>query len=78
MLSGQVSVIDATVNVYDVSVTVDAQGTCATAAGTYDGLGVISDVDDAVPDTNDQLTFASFLMGSGVVAGAPTKAVVAP
>ena len=75
VLSGQVTVIDATINAYDIAVTVDAQGVCTTGAGIYDGLGFIGDSDDLVPDTNDQLSFATFLQGTGMVVGTPTKAV---
>ena len=56
MLNGQVTIIDAAFNVYDVSVTVTNTAACAVGAGTYNGLG--SSVDDTVMD--DAFVFSAF------------------
>lgn len=58
VLSGQVSVIDAAVNAYDVSLSADA-ATCGALAGDYDGLGVTAD-DNAM---DDQFVFGVFVDG---------------
>ena len=69
MLLGQVSVTDATVNAYDVALTVTAGGNCGIAAGDYNGLG--GTADDTVMD--DQFPFAVFVDGLSMIIGAPNK-----
>ena len=69
MLLGQVSVTDATVNAYDVALTVTVGGTCGVAAGDYNGLG--GTADDIGMD--DQFPFAVFVDGLSMIIGAPTK-----
>ncbi len=56
ILNGQVTIINAAFNVYDVSVTVTNTAACAVADGTYNGLG--SSADDTVMD--DAFVFAAF------------------
>ncbi len=57
VLSGQVSVIDAAANIYDVNVVADAVTCGAAFAGDYNGLG--SSQDDTVMD--DSFIFAVFV-----------------
>ena len=68
ILSGQVSVIDATANVYDVNLVADA-ATCAGLSGNYDGLGTSQD--DLVMD--DTFIFAVFVNGQLMIVGQAIK-----
>jgi len=63
-LSGQVSIIDAATNAYDVNLVADA-ATCGPLGGNYDGLGISSD--DVVMD--DAFTFLAFVDGLSMIAG---------
>jgi len=63
-LSGQVSVIDAATNAYDVNLLADV-ATCGALGGNYDGLGLSSD--DIVMD--DAFTFLVFVDGQSMIAG---------
>lgn len=66
LLSGQLDVLDATVNVYDVSITVtDASGLCGVAAGAYVGFGVTQDENA----TDDAFVFGAFIDGSDIFSG---------
>ena len=56
MLAGQVTIIDAAFNAYDVSVDVTNIASCAVSDGTYDGLGVSAN--DMAMD--DAFVFAAF------------------
>ena len=56
MLAGQVTIIDAAFNAYDVSVDVTNIAACAVSDGTYDGLGVSAN--DMAMD--DAFVFAAF------------------
>ncbi len=56
LLAGQVTIIDAVFNAYDVSLTVTNSVACAVGAGTYNGLG--SSVDNVGMD--DAFVFAAF------------------
>ena len=67
--SGQINVIDAGFNAYDVSLTLDV-ATCGAVSGLYDGLGLTDD-DMAIND-NNAFTFAVFTTDS-VVVGSPNK-----
>jgi len=53
MISGQISIIDALFNAYDVQITVS---NCGGSNGVYDGLGVTTDL----VATNDALVFVAF------------------
>ena len=64
MLSGQVAVIDAAANVYDVNLVADA-ATCGALGGTYNGFG--SSQDEATMD--DSFVFAVFVDGVSMIAG---------
>ena len=68
MLSGQVSVIDATTNAYDVNLIADA-ATCGALGGNYDGLGTIAD--DVVMD--DSFVLVVFVDGQSMIAGEGVK-----
>lgn len=68
ILSGQVSVIDATTNVYDVNLITDP-ATCVGLSGNYDGLG--SSQDDLVMD--DTFIFAVFVNGQLMIVGQAIK-----
>ncbi len=61
--NGQISVIDAGFNAYDVSLTLDV-ATCGAVSGLYDGLGLTED--DVA--TDDVFTFAVFTTDSVIVA----------
>ena len=65
MLMGNVTVMDATVNVYDVAITVIDAGECGVPAGDYVGLGAIQD--DLVMD--DNFVFAVFVDGVSMIVG---------
>jgi hypothetical protein len=65
MLMGDVTVMDATVNVYDVAITVIDGGECADPAGDYVGLGAIQD--DV--DVDDNFVFAVFVDGVSMIVG---------
>ena len=67
-LSGQVSVIDAAVNAYDVSLSADA-ATCGALAGDYDGLGATADVNAM----DDQFVFGVFVDGKLMILGNAIK-----
>jgi len=67
--SGQINVIDAGFNAYDVSLTLDV-ATCGAVSGLYDGLGLTDD-DMAIND-NNAFTFAVFTTDS-VIVGSPNK-----
>ena len=68
MITGQVSIIDATTNAYDVNLVADA-ATCGGLAGDYDGLG--SSQDEAVMD--DSFIFAVFVDGQSMIVGDAVK-----
>lgn len=68
VLSGQVSVIDATANVYDVNLVADV-ATCAGFGGNYDGLGTSQD-ENAV---DDLFIFAVFVDGQLMIVAEATK-----
>lgn len=68
VLSGQVSVIDAAANAYDVNLVADA-ATCGALGGNYDGLG--SSQDQAAMD--DSFIFAVFVDGQLMIAGLAVK-----
>ena len=65
MLMGDVSVMDATVNVYDVALSVTAAGNCGIPTADYVGLGAIQD--DLVMD--DNFVFAVFVDGVSMIVG---------
>lgn len=67
LLMGQISVIDPTINVYDVTLNVTDGGaaTCGVTDGDYAGLGQTQDV-NAV---DDAFEFAAFIDGTDWVAG---------
>jgi hypothetical protein len=64
VLSGQVSIIDAAANVYDVNLVADA-ATCGALSGNYDGLGTSQD-ENAV---DDSFIFAAFVDGQLMIVG---------
>ena len=68
VLSGQVLVIDAAANTYDVNLVADA-ATCGALSGTYDGLGTSQD--EAVLD--DTFIFAVFVDGQLMIVGQALK-----
>jgi len=68
MFDGQVSIIDAMFNVYDVSVNVTDIANCPVADGTYNGLGLSTD--DLAMD--DGFAWVSF-DAAGAVGGEATK-----
>ena len=68
VLSGQVLVIDAAANTYDVNLVADA-ATCGALSGTYDGLGTSQD--EAVMD--DSFIFAVFVDGQLMIVGQALK-----
>jgi len=68
VLSGQVSVIDAAANAYDVNVVADA-ATCGALSGNYDGLG--TSADETVMD--DTFVFAVFVDGQLMIVGQAIK-----
>jgi len=68
VLSGQVSVIDAAANAYDVNVVADA-ATCGALSGNYDGLG--TSTDETVMD--DAFVFAVFVDGQLMIVGQAIK-----
>ena len=68
VLSGQVLVIDAAANTYDVNIVADAT-TCGALSGTYDGLGTSQD--EAVMD--DSFIFAVFVDGQLMTVGQALK-----
>jgi hypothetical protein len=68
VLSGQVSVIDAAANVYDVNLIADA-ATCGALSGSYDGLGTSQDEDVA----DDSFIFAVFVDGQLMIVGQAVK-----
>jgi hypothetical protein len=68
MLSGQVTVIDPAVNMYDVSLDADAT-TCGMFSGNYSGLGTSQD--DTVMD--DTFVFFVFVDGQLMIAGRAIK-----
>ena len=65
LLMGQVTVTDASVNAYDVALTVTAGGTCGIPAGDYNGLGATQEV--TVP--NDNFLFGVFVDGVSMIIG---------
>lgn len=65
--SGQITIIDAGFNAYDVSLTLDV-ATCGAVSGLYDGLGL---TDDDIA-TDDVFSFAVFTTDSVIVAS-PTQ-----
>ncbi len=65
MLMGDVTVMDAAVNAYDVALTVTAAGTCGIPTADYVGLGAIQD--DLVMD--DNFVFAVFVDGVSMIVG---------
>ncbi len=69
VLSGQVSVIDAAANIYDVNVVADDVTCGAAFAGDYNGLG--SSQDDTVMD--DSFIFAVFVDGVSMIAAQALK-----
>lgn len=68
VISGQVSVIDAAANAYDVNFVADA-ATCGALAGAYDGLGTTQD-NVAMDDT---FIFAVFIDGQAMIVGQAVK-----
>ncbi|MCI0516626.1 MAG: hypothetical protein L0Y45_02215 [Woeseiaceae bacterium] len=68
VLSGQVSVIDAAANAYDVNLVADA-ATCGALGGDYNGLGTTQD-DMA---TDDAFIFAVFVDGQRMIVGEAVK-----
>jgi len=68
VLSGQVAVIDATANAYDVNLVADA-ATCGALSGDYDGLGASQD--ETVMD--DTFIFAVFVDGQLMIVGQALK-----
>ena len=68
VLSGQVSIIDATANEYDVNLVADA-ATCGASAGNYDGLGTTTD-ENAM---DDQFIFLVFVDGQLMTLGQAIK-----
>lgn len=69
MLMGQVSVMDAAVNAYDVAITVIDGGTCGIPAGDYNGLGATQD--ETVMD--DKFFFGVFVDGISMIIGDPDR-----
>jgi hypothetical protein len=65
MLMGDVIVMDAAVNAYDLAITVTDGGNCGVPAGDYIGLGAIQD--DLVMD--DNFVFAVFVDGVSMIVG---------
>lgn len=68
VLSGQVSVINAAVNAYDVNLVADA-ATCGALSGDYDGLGATQD--EIVMD--DTFIFVVFVDGQSMIVGIAIK-----
>ncbi len=68
VLSGQVSIIDATANEYDVNLVADA-ATCGAAAGNYNGLGTTQDQNA----TDDEFIFLVFVDGQSMILGQAIK-----
>ena len=68
VLSGQVSVIDAAANTYDVNLVAEA-ATCGALSGSYDGLGTSQD--EAVMD--DVFIFAVFVDTQRMTVGQAIK-----
>ncbi len=68
MLAGQVTIIDAAFNAYDVSVDVTNIAACAVGDGTYDGLGLTQDMNA----TDDVFLFGVFTNQTAII-GAPVK-----
>jgi len=68
VLSGQVSVIDAAANAYDVNLVADA-ATCGALGGIYDGLGASQD--ETV--TDDTFIFTVFVDGQLMIVGQAIK-----
>jgi hypothetical protein len=68
LLSGQVTVIDAAANAYDVNLVADA-ATCGNLGGTYDGLGVTQDENS----TDDVFVFAVFDDGQALIVAEAVK-----
>ena len=68
VLSGQVSVIDATANAYDVNLIADV-ATCAGLGGSYDGLGMSQDENDV----DDLFIFAVFVDGQLMIVAEAIK-----
>lgn len=69
MLMGQLSIIDAADNAYDVAITVTDGGACGIAAGDYNGLGATQD--EAAID--DAFVFGAFIDGMAMFVGRPVK-----
>jgi hypothetical protein len=65
MLIGDVTVMDAAVNAYDLAITVTDGGNCGVPTGDYIGLGAIQD--DLVMD--DNFVFAVFVDGVSMIVG---------
>ena len=65
MLMGQLSIIDAADNAYDVAITVTDGAACGIAAGDYNGLGATED--EAVMD--DAFIFGAFIDGVAMFVG---------
>jgi hypothetical protein len=68
VLSGQVSIIDATANEYDVNLVAD-DATCGASAGSYDGLGITTDENG----TDDAFIFLVFVDGQLMILGQAIK-----
>ena len=68
MLTGQVSVIDAAANTYDVNLVANA-ATCGALSGVYDGLGSSQDANA----TDDAFIFAVFVDGQLMIVGEAIK-----
>ena len=68
VLSGQISVIDATANAYGVNLVADA-ATCGALGGDYDGLGVSQDENGM----DDAFIFAVFVDGQLMLVGEAVK-----
>ena len=69
VLSGQVSVIDAAANTYDVNLDVADVGTCGALVGDYNGLGTSQDENA----TDDAFIFAVFVDGVSMIAAQALK-----
>ncbi len=69
VLSGQVSVIDAAANTYDVNLDVADVGTCGALVGDYNGLGTSQDENA----TDDAFIFAVFVDGVSMIAAQAVK-----
>ena len=68
VLSGQVSIIDAAVNIYDVNLVADA-ATCGALSGNHGGPGSTQDQNA----TDDALVFAVFVDGQSMIVGKAIK-----